>query len=61
MKLAADRASGTPRGGGAGAVVSQDLRPMPGGIMAVNLRDERCVFAPIGADSQTVCKHVVAR
>ena len=37
-----------------GALVLQDLLPVPDGITAVDRSDRRCVFAPSGNDPQAV-------
>ncbi len=41
-----------------GALVLQDLLPVPDGMTAVDLPDGRRVFAPAGADPEAVRAHV---
>lgn len=50
------------RGDRAGAaVVLPDLMPMPDGMAAFDLPEGRRVFAPVGADPETVLRHVAGR
>jgi hypothetical protein len=41
--------------------VLQDLLPVPGGMMAVDLSDGRRVFAPEGTNPEAVRLHVAER
>ena len=44
-----------------GALVLQDLLPVPDGMTAVDLSDGRRVFAPVGTDPEAVRVHVAER
>jgi transposase-like protein len=43
------------------ALVLQDLLPVPKGMAVVALSDGRRVFAPVGADTDAVHRHIVER
>lgn len=57
-KLATVRLRGDCAGA---AVVLSDLMPKPDGMAAFDLPDGRRVFAPVGADPETVLRHVAGR
>jgi hypothetical protein len=64
-RLVSVTAAGTEKASGAGlnggALVLQDLLPVPDGMTAVDLSDGRRVFAPEGTDPEAVRVHVAER
>ncbi len=64
-RLVSVAVAGTEKASGAGvnggALVLQDLLPVPDGMTAVDLPDGRRVFAPAGADPEAVRVHVAER
>jgi hypothetical protein len=64
-RLVSVTVAGTEKASGAdvnaGALVLQDLLPVPDGMAAVDLPDGRRVFAPEGADPEAVPVHVAER
>jgi Transposase len=64
-RLVSVAVAGTEKTGGAGvnrgALVLQDLLPVPDGMTAVDLSDGRRVFAPEGTDPEAVRVHVAER
>jgi hypothetical protein len=64
-RLVSVAVAGTEKASGAGvnggALVLQDLLPVPDGMAAVDLPDGRRVFAPAGADPEAVRVHIAER